>query len=156
MSCPYRGLLAFQEQDRDYFFGRERFVETLFRVVHQQPLVALIGASGSGKSSVVFAGLIPQLREAGIWLIESFRPQSQPFYGLASALVRLLKPELDAIQQPGRAAQLLKDIEEGNLTLPQVVASILERHPHKRLLLVIDQFEEVYTLCQDGCFASSS
>ena len=149
MSCPYRGLLAFQEQDRDYFFGRERFVDTLFRVVHQQPLVALIGASGSGKSSVVFAGLIPQLREAGIWLIESFRPQSQAFYGLASALVRLLKPELDAIQQPGRAAELLQAIREGNLTLPQVVASILESHPNKRLLLVIDQFEEVYTLCQD-------
>jgi WD40 repeat protein len=98
---------------------------------------------------VVFAGLIPQLREAGIWLIESFRPQSQPFYGLASALVRLLKPELDAIQQPGRAAELSEDIREGKLTLSQVVASILERHPNKRLLLVIDQFEELYTLCQD-------
>ncbi len=139
---------AFQEKNREFFFGREEFVNTLVKVVHQQPLVALIGPSGSGKSSIVFAGLIPQLRKEGIWLIESFRPQSQAFYGLASALVRLLKPELDETQQPGRARELLADMEKG-LTLPQVVASILERHPHKRLLLAIDQFEELYTLCQD-------
>ncbi|OUL18193.1 WD40 repeat domain-containing protein [Nostoc sp. 106C] len=149
MSCPYRGLLAFHEQDREYFFGREKYVEGLLKVVHQQPLVALIGASGSGKSSVVFAGLIPRLRETGNWLIESFRPQSQASYGLASALVRLLQPELDEIQQPGRAKELLADIEKG-LTLPEVLASVLQRHPHQRLLLVIDQFEELYTLCQDS------
>lgn len=109
----------------------------------------MIGPSGSGKSSVVFAGLIPGLRAEGIWLIDSFRPQSQPFYGLASALVRLLKPELDEIQQPGRAAELLADMAQGKLTLPQAVASILERHPTKRLLLVVDQFEELYTLSSD-------
>ncbi|WP_017715955.1 nSTAND1 domain-containing NTPase [Kamptonema formosum] len=108
----------------------------------------MIGSSGSGKSSVVFAGLIPRLREEGIWLIDSFRPQNQPFYGLASALVRLLKPELDEIQQPGRAAELFADMKR-ELTLAQVVASILQRNPDKRLLLAIDQFEELYTLCQD-------
>lgn len=147
-------MSAFQEKDREFFFGRERFVEGtedtdgLLQVVQKQPLVVLIGSSGSGKSSIVFAGLIPKLREEGIWLIESFRPQKQPFYGLASALVRLLKPELDEIQQPGRAQELLADIKQG-LSLPQIVASILERHPNKRLLLVVDQFEELYTLCQD-------
>jgi WD40 repeat protein len=141
-------LLAFQEQDREYFFGREEYVEGLLTVVYQQPLVALIGASGSGKSSVVFAGLIPRLRETGNWLIEYFRPQSQASYGLASALVRLLKPELDEIQQLGRAKELLADMEKG-LTLPEVLTSIFQAHPHKRILLVIDQFEELYTLCQD-------
>lgn len=50
MSCPYRGLLAFQEQHQEYFFGRDKYVEGLLTVVREQPLVALIGASGSGKS----------------------------------------------------------------------------------------------------------
>jgi len=147
-------LLAFQESDERYFYGRKAFIEGtadrdgLIQVVHKQPLVAVIGASGSGKSSVVFAGLIPPLKAEGRWLSASFRPQGQPFYGLASTLVSLLKPELDKIQQPGRARELLADMEQG-LTLPEVVASILEHNPGKRLLLVIDQFEELYTRCQD-------
>jgi len=143
--CPYRGLLVFQEQDKNYFFGRESFVESLFQAAHKQPLVPVIGASGSGKSSVVFAGLIPRLRAEGCWLIESFRPQNQPFYNLASVLVRLLKPDLDEIQQPSRAAKLLADLVQGKLKLPQVLASILDRYPGKRLLLVVDQLEEIYT-----------
>ncbi|HCA97237.1 MAG TPA: hypothetical protein DEP38_22260, partial [Cyanobacteria bacterium UBA9226] len=118
------------------------------QVVDKQPLVPVIGASGSGKSSVVFAGLIPKLREEGIWLIESFRPQTQPFYGLALALVRLLKPEWDEFQQAGRAAKLVKDFHEG-LTLSQLVAAILQQQRSKRILLVVDQFEELYSLCPD-------
>ena len=142
-------MSAFREQDVKFFFGRQKFVDSLVEVVYQQPLVAVIGASGSGKSSIVFAGLIPKLRQKGNWLIESFRPQNQPFFGLASALVRLLKPELDEIQQPGRAAELVADLKR-ELTLPQVVASILARYPGKRLLLVIDQFEELYNPRNDS------
>ena len=148
-ACPYRGLSAFREEHEKFFFGRQKFVHSLVEVVYRQPLVAVIGASGSGKSSVVFAGLIPKLREKGNWLIESFRPQNQPFFGLASALVRLLKPDLDEIQQPGRAAELVADLK-GKLTLPQVMASILARYPGKRLLLVIDQFEELYNPRNDS------
>jgi uncharacterized protein YjbI with pentapeptide repeats len=142
-------LSAFRKEDEKFFFGRQKFVDSLVEVVYQQPLVAVIGPSGSGKSSVVFAGLIPKLRQKGNWLIESFRPQNQPFFGLASALVRLLKPELDEIQQPGRAAELVADLKR-ELTLPQVVASILARYPGKRLLLVIDQFEELYNPRNDS------
>ena len=64
---PYKGLSAFGEKDAAFFFGREKFTEELFEMAHHQQLVALIGTSGSGKSSVVFAGLIPKLREEGIW-----------------------------------------------------------------------------------------
>ena len=142
-------MSAFTEKDEHLFFGREKFVQQLVEAVKQHPLVPVIGASGSGKSSVVFAGLIPRLRAEGTWLIESFRPQSQPFYGLASALVRLLKPELDEIEQPGRAAKLANEMNQGRLMISQVVASILERNSGKRILLVIDQFEELYSLCRD-------
>ena len=76
---PYQGLSAFGEEDAAFFFGRETFVNGLVQATHSQPLVAVIGPSGSGKSSVVFAGLIPQLRTEGNWLIESFRPGNQPY-----------------------------------------------------------------------------
>ncbi|MEG4486364.1 WD40 repeat domain-containing protein [Microcoleus sp. D2_18a_B4] len=145
---PYQGLSAFKEEDADFFFGQEKFVNKLVEVTHTQPLVAVVGPSGSGKSSVVYAGLIPKLRKEGIWLIESFRPGKEPFLPLASALVRQLEPEAGETQQLREAVGLADDLQNGRITLQQVVSRILERNPGKRLLLVADQFEELYTLCQ--------
>ncbi|MEG3970153.1 WD40 repeat domain-containing protein [Microcoleus sp. T2B6] len=145
---PYQGLSAFKEEDADFFFGQEKFVNKLVEVTHTQPLVAVVGPSGSGKSSVVYAGLIPKLRKEGIWLIESFRPGKEPFLPLASALVRQLEPEAGETQQLREAVGLAGDFQNGRITLQQVVSRILERNPGKRLLLVADQFEELYTLCQ--------
>uniref|UniRef100_UPI0039C72C90 NACHT and WD repeat domain-containing protein n=1 Tax=Scytonema sp. PCC 10023 TaxID=1680591 RepID=UPI0039C72C90 len=145
---PYQGLSAFGEEDAAFFFGRETFVNGLVQAVHKQALIAVIGPSGSGKSSVVFAGLISQLREQGSWLIESFRPGNQPFYQLASALVRQLEPKIGDTQQLREGAGLAADIQQGKVTLQQVVSRITERNPDKRLLLFADQFEELYTLCQ--------
>ncbi|MGB7708551.1 MAG: cytochrome D1 domain-containing protein [Microcoleus sp.] len=136
-------MSAFTEQDKDLFFGREEFAEQLVTAVKKHPLVPVIGASGSGKSSVVFAGLIPRLRAEGTWLIESFRPQSQPFYGLASALVRIRHSELNKNQQDEQTSNLFERMQ-GNRKLWQEVTDILNENPGKRLLLVIDQFEEIY------------
>jgi WD40 repeat protein len=146
---PYQGLAAFAEVDAAFFFGRETFVNGLVEAVNKQPLVAVIGPSGSGKSSVVYAGLIPQLRIKGNWLIESFRPGNQPFYQLASALVRQLEPEAGETAQLREAVGLAADMQQGKITLPTVISRLLERHSNKRLLLFADQFEELYTLCQD-------
>jgi WD40 repeat protein len=145
---PYQGLAAFGEEDADFFFGQEKFVNNLVEVTHTQPLVAVVGPSGSGKSSAVFAGLIPKLRKQGNWLIESFRPGKEPFVPLASALVRQLEPEAGETQQLREAVGLAGDMQQGRITLQQVVSRILERNSGKRLLLVADQFEELYTLCQ--------
>ncbi|GAA6616709.1 tetratricopeptide repeat protein [Scytonema sp. NUACC26] len=145
---PYQGLAAFGEEDAAFFFGRETFVNGLVEAVNKQPLVSVIGPSGSGKSSVVYAGLIPKLCQTENWVIESFRPGNQPFYQLASALVRQLVPEVDEIQQLRSAAGLDKNIQQGVVTLQQITSRIKERHPNKRLLLFVDQFEELYTLCQ--------
>jgi WD40 repeat protein len=144
-------LSAFTEQDEHLFFGREKFVQQLVDAVKQQqnPLVPVIGASGSGKSSVVLAGLIPRLRAERNWLIESFRPQSQPFYELASALVLACYPELKKEERKDdRKERVTKlfDQFEGNRKLWQEVRDILKEHPGKRLLLVVDQFEELYAL----------
>lgn len=140
-------MLAFQEKDAKFFFGRETFVEGLVQVVQQQPLVAVIGSSGSGKSSVVLAGLIPELREAGCWLIESFRPNKQPFYELAAALISLLEPELGKTDKTIKAKELAESIRQYGFTAD--VSAILKDKPGKRLLLVVDQFEEIYTGCAD-------
>ncbi|MFB2891319.1 CHAT domain-containing protein [Aerosakkonemataceae cyanobacterium BLCC-F50] len=145
---PYQGLSAFKEDDKDFFFGQEKFVNKLVEVTHKQPLVAVVGPSGSGKSSVVYAGLIPQLRKEGNWLIESFRPGKEPFEPLASALVRLLEPEAGETKQLRETMGLAGDLRNGRITLQQVVSRILALNPGKRLLLVADQFEELYTLCQ--------
>lgn len=87
--CPYQGLSAFKEENAEYFFGRNKATASLVTAVNSRPLVAVIGASGSGKSSLVFAGLIPQLRGDTVnnWLILSFRPGKNPFAALAVALV---------------------------------------------------------------------
>jgi WD40 repeat protein len=145
---PYQGLLAFGEEDADFFLGQEKFVNNLVEVAHKQPLVAVVGPSGSGKSSVVYAGLIPKLRKEGNWLIESFRPGKEPFELLAFALVRQLEPEAGETQQLRETMGLAGDLRNGRITLQQVVSRILERNQGKRLLLVTDQFEELYTLCQ--------
>ena len=85
-SSPYRGLFAFTEEDKQYFFGRENFTEKLVKAVQSKPAIAVTGSSGSGKSSVVFAGLIPELKREPTWLIDSFRPKSQPSEGVTSKL----------------------------------------------------------------------
>ncbi|MBD2538188.1 SUMF1/EgtB/PvdO family nonheme iron enzyme [Coleofasciculus sp. FACHB-SPT36] len=148
-SCPYRGLFAFREQDAKFFFGRETFTEQLVAVVQRQPLVAVIGSSGSGKSSVVFAGFVPQLRQQGDWLINSFRPGERPFRNLAAALVPLLETQMSETDQLAEINKLAKTLRLGDVTLQDVVKRILEKNSSTRLLLVADQFEELYTLCRD-------
>ncbi|BDA71794.1 hypothetical protein CAL7716_059600 [Calothrix sp. PCC 7716] len=146
---PYLGLSAFGEKDAEFFFGREKFIEDLFQTTYKQPMVAVIGASGSGKSSVVFAGLIPRLREEGTWLIESFRPKSQPFDELALVLVRQLEPDIDKVERAIKVGRLAESLKKGEVKLYQIASQILENKPNKRLLLVVDQFEELYTQCQN-------
>ncbi|MEB3340182.1 trypsin-like peptidase domain-containing protein, partial [Okeania sp.] len=148
-SCPYKGLFAFQEGDAAYFFGREVFTEQLVAAVAQQQFVAVIGPSGSGKSSVVFAGLVSRLRSQGNWQIEKFRPKAYPFDELARALIRLKQPEKEETGQDIDALQLSSILESKESTLSTWLSSILEKHRGSRLLLVIDQFEEIYTLCSE-------
>ena len=147
--CPYRGLFAFREEDAQFFFGRETFAPQLVEAVRTQPLVAVIGPSGSGKSSVVFAGLIPQLRSQNTWLIEDFRPGDRPFRHLAAKLVPLLEPQMSETDRLVEVNKLAVSLKGGDLALQDVVARILEKNAGTRLLLVADQFEELYTLCKE-------
>ena len=149
--CPYRGLAAFREEDAPFFFGREIFTKNMLESIKQQPAVAVIvGSSGSGKSSVVFAGLLPRLREEGTWLIVHFRPGAMPFYALSSALLNLLEPllsEADRLIETRKLAETLRtDVD----SLYNAVIRLLKKNQKtSRVLFIVDQFEELYTLCPE-------
>jgi serine/threonine protein kinase len=149
LPCPYRGLFHFSPNDAEFFFGREVFVEELFNATKTYNFIPVLGASGSGKSSVVLAGLVPKLQNEGHWLFTHFRPDSDPFHALALALVPLYNPNLDHVNTIIQARKLSKALGEGEIPLADVFAQIHQNHPTHRVLLIADQFEEIYTLCTD-------
>ncbi len=154
--CPYRGLFAFQKEDAPFFFGREAFTQQLVEVVQKEPLVTVLGSSGSGKSSVVFAGLIPVLESQGNWRIADFRPGDRPFHALAAALIPYLEPQLHShIDRLQATRKLANDLRNETDALRDTIEEIVRQTADTRILLVADQFEELYTLCEAGerqCF----
>jgi hypothetical protein len=154
---PYRGLLPFREQDAGLFFGRERFVAELLQKVGQRTatnVVAVIGRSGSGKSSIIYAGLIPALRrERGlggqsVWRILDLRPLAEPLHQLAFVFdPPAAEPgSMAFLAALNERAQLFRDRK---LTLAQLVRERLRRDEGStRVLLYIDQWEELYTQAQ--------
>lgn len=145
---PYKGLRSFEEADAADFFGRESLNQRLLARLHENhPLkrfLALIGPSGSGKTSVVKAGLIPQLRrqlitDSANWFIAEMTPGSSPVAALQAALLSV------AARPPADLEQRLRADVQG---LVKATADILDTAVHE-LLLVIDQFEELFTQVQD-------
>jgi energy-coupling factor transporter ATP-binding protein EcfA2 len=159
--CPYRGLECFDEDHADYFYGREDLTHQLVNKLKESRFAAVVGASGSGKSSLVRAGLIKELRqkqrqgslssEANSWRIKLITPSEHPLKSLASAFVDLEATDLERAEQLRRAEMFLREGDNGLAQLAH--ASLLtsnrtQLQQRPRLLLVIDQFEEVFTLCQ--------
>jgi len=150
--CPYRGLLHFREEDAPFFFGRAAAIDKLMDAVQRQPLVAVVGASGSGKSSVVRAGLVPKLRSdrRTAWETVILVPSDQPLKALASALVPLLEPAMGEIDRLVEATKLAEHFRPGTISLYDIGKRILEKQSGTdRVLIVVDQFEELYTLTSD-------
>ncbi len=149
---PYRGLSAFREEDAEFYFGREEYIADLVEAVYSKPLVPVIGASGSGKSSVVFAGLVPRLRTAPDVQIISFRPENKPFDNLAIALSHL-DPNREPYNTLGsqldnRLAQIGLDLDwrHDETKLCDYIRTLISASGYQRLVLIADQFEELYTL----------
>ncbi|MEC4990846.1 MAG: hypothetical protein SAJ37_19105 [Oscillatoria sp. PMC 1068.18] len=148
LKCPYRGLSAFHREDAAYFFGREQFTEKLLEAVRSRSLVAVVGASGSGKSSVIAAGLIYSLWQNSDWIIVSVRLGNSPFYALAAALIPALQLEISEVDKLKEIKKLATMLRLGEYGLRDVVEQVLQQNRQaKQLLLVIDQFEELFTLC---------
>jgi hypothetical protein len=146
---PYKGLRAFQEPDAADFFGREALVTRLLaRLAEpsaQHRFLAVVGPSGSGKSSVVRAGLVPAIRRGELpqsdrWFVLSIIPGAHPLEELEAALLRV------AVNPPPTLLEQLQDDERGLL---RAVKRILPDDPATELVLVIDQFEEIFTLVPD-------
>jgi WD40 repeat protein len=141
---PYLGLWAFQEADAARFFGRDTLVADLVsRIVHT-PFLAVLGASGSGKSSLVRAGLIPQLRAGALddssnWRFAVLKPGAHPLDALATELARLQSGSLDS------ALQLSRSLAEHDRALLLAADMLLDHAANQRLVLVVDQFEELWT-----------
>src|SRR4029077_16018235 len=146
--CPYRGLLHFREEDAPFFFGREVAIDKLMDAVQRQPLVTVVGASGSGKSSVVRAGLVPKLRSdrRTAWETVILVPTDQPLKALARAFVPLLEPTMGEVGRLAEAAKLAEHFKLGTVSLYDIVERIVEKQSGtNRVLIVVDQFEELYT-----------
>ncbi|MFD3556316.1 helix-turn-helix domain-containing protein, partial [Streptomyces goshikiensis] len=151
--CPYRGLAAFTPQDADWFFGRERataaLVERVFERIGSGPLM-LVAGSGAGKSSLLSAGLVPALRRGGGfpmpgadgWPVMRFTPTAHPLQELLDSAAKVLDGD------PGITAHRLR-------VRPEVLLDAVRRlsdagaAPGVRPVLLVDQFEELFTLCSD-------
>ncbi|MEI7845132.1 MAG: protein kinase, partial [Chloroflexota bacterium] len=145
---PFKGLSAFGEADVENFFGRETLVQQLLARMGEgadlNRFLAVIGPSGSGKSSVVRAGLIPALRRGGLpgsenWFIVDMLPGKHPFEEMEASLLRV------AVNPP---EHLLSQMKDGKRGLLRAVNRILPADESVELVLVIDQFEEVFTLIE--------
>ena len=141
--CPYRGLEAFGEEDARFYFGRESSVQRLLEKLKQARFVAVVGPSGSGKSSLVRAGLLPRLRAGGErWRILVVRPGGDPLAALAGGLLGLVPGVA-----PGRTVdELAADERALHVT---TAAALADDPAGVRVLVLVDQCEELFTLCRD-------
>ena len=138
---PYKGLAYFTEADADNFFGRETLSEAITHRLGKRGFLAVIGASGSGKSSLLRAGIVPLVRKQN-WLIQIMTPMAQPLQRLANALTAENSP-LSA------ADDLQAELSANPRTLHLAANRLAAQGNADHLLLVIDQFEELFTLCRD-------
>jgi WD40 repeat protein/energy-coupling factor transporter ATP-binding protein EcfA2 len=138
-TSPYRGLKRFEPDNKDLFFGRDRLIANLVEVVSQTNFILLLGASGSGKSSLVRAGLIPQLSEklGSKFCDFTFTPDRNPFESLGISL----------ISHGYKQSEVENAFNNFSTPLNQGIHKLKEKG--SQWLIFIDQFEEIFTLCQD-------
>ncbi len=143
--CPYLGLDAFEERQKNLFFGRERLETAMIAVLEHGRSLAIVGPSGSGKSSLARAGLIPQLKEGALPGSATWRyyPHLVPGHNPLRNLARALQPEfappiwaMGTVQKFRESADSLTDL-------------INQQTGGETAVLLIDQFEEIFTLCAD-------
>ena len=198
---PFRGLAAFTERHASFFFGRSSETEAFLERMREETVLPVVGPSGSGKSSFVFAGVVPRLREQASWTVLAMRPGSEPFLTLAARLVggdsgaarrggfgsvtrkvggqtpaEISRVMTAKITDPQRQTPTTPDVEsptapqEPDVTTslppapdaattarslmesPTLVGLMLQQiaeRDHCKVLLLVDQLEELYTLVED-------
>ncbi|HIK57204.1 MAG TPA: PD40 domain-containing protein [Synechococcales cyanobacterium M55_K2018_004] len=158
--CPYRGLEPFEEEHAEFFFGRDDVTAQLLDKLRNGKSATVLGASGSGKTSVIRAGLVAALRRgqrlpgSDRWRVKIITPTAHPLRSLASAFIDPELNDLAKAEQLQRAEQFLQEgtgglsrLVRASLAAEPVVSSGLTEHPRPRMVLIIDQLEEAFTLC---------
>jgi WD40 repeat protein len=144
---PFPGLRPFDFEDRDFFFGREDQIYSLYRLLEHSRFIAVVGSSGSGKSSLVRAGLLPVIEEESKgdggrkWCFATFHPGDAPLKALAAAVTSLA-------QDSGEDAEIRHDrtlfaLKRSSFGLGKALDDI-PNLAGKSVLLVVDQFEELF------------
>ncbi|MBK8905761.1 MAG: protein kinase [Anaerolineaceae bacterium] len=146
LTNPYKGLRAYQEADSADFFGREALTAQLVNRLANDRFLAVVGPSGSGKSSVVKAGLIPALRQGALpdsekWYVAQMTPGTHPLEELELALWPI------AVNPP---PSLVEPMQKDSRGLLRTIRRIVPDAADSQLLLVIDQFEELFTLTNEA------
>jgi hypothetical protein len=153
--CPYRGLQVFDVEHAPFFFGREALLEWLLKALRptntgqENRFLGIIGASGSGKSSLARAGLIAALKHGKLpgsdaWSIAIFRPGENPLENLAVALANV------KTMTESEVSQLQENCAKRENCLHLTTRLALQNMPpDRRVVILVDQFEEVFTLCQN-------
>ena len=145
---PFAGLRPFDFADRHFFFGRQSQIYALYRLLDRSHFIAVVGNSGSGKSSLVRAGLLPMLDDW--WARITVQPGSAPLSSLVTALVDLAAraagsgADLDVLQQLIEHA-----VRQSSFGLANALAHI-PAMANKKLLVVVDQFEEIFRYADSG------
>lgn len=155
--CPYLGLQSFNEKDAEFFFGRDGDIQRLVEKLKATRFLAVIGPSGVGKSSLVRAGLLPALRREAIpdssrWIPHVFTPRANPLETLAARLPNTTAAASGLREIRENEEELRRDSRTLHRALSLTSASddghvgVSKEH---KALFIIDQFEEVFTLCKD-------
>jgi hypothetical protein len=151
---PFVGLRPFNYQDHPFFFGREAHTRELYRMLDRSRFVAVVGSSGGGKSSLVRAGLRPLLEREGrevagrAWVWAELRPGDAPINRLARAIAEL-DPTAATGSDPkaltlARAERIETTLRRSSLGLVQALGQFRSLHDETLLLLLVDQFEELF------------
>ncbi|MGK7956483.1 MAG: pentapeptide repeat-containing protein [Crocosphaera sp.] len=144
-SYPYVGLKSFENNptDSQFFFGRETLIQQLLNNLEKHHFLALVGGLGNGKSSLLQAGLLYHLSSSQTWETKLIQPSQHPLQSLAMALA---DNSLPILQKAEQIAEIQMALEQS----PENISYFIEKLSTPKLLLAIDNFEEIFTLCQSA------
>jgi eukaryotic-like serine/threonine-protein kinase len=147
---PYAGLSSFQETDAGKFFGRNKEIAAMVTRIRDRPLMAVVGSSGVGKSSFVRAGLVPALKRSGEqWETIVTRPGRKPMDALAAIVAPLVGTASNLAEEIAEQQKLAEKLRKEPGHLGHVLRG-RARRDGRRIMLFVDQFEELYTQVPDA------
>jgi hypothetical protein len=147
MAAPFPGLRPFTRADAPWFFGRDQQIKDLRGRLDRNDLIAVVGGSGVGKSSLVYAGLLPQLEQEAAWRFVDMRPRGAPRIALANAFIQMLTENHLVTPEEANSSALVDHVRA---TLARSALGLIDLTREwlpadgKPLLLLVDQFEEIF------------